>query len=99
MAKFLLQTSTNAGTYRNPFKSGGYGIRYSPWKTEQKLDTMEQAKDAFRNFNQSGLKRRRIVQDGRVMINAEGRVFEIDEYWADSACTHKMKGLRYVETI
>jgi hypothetical protein len=36
MPKFLLQTSKNDGTYRNPYKPGGYGIRYSPWVTEQK---------------------------------------------------------------
>jgi hypothetical protein len=77
MPKFLLQTSHHQGVYRNPFKPGGYGDSFSKWRTTDKFDTLEQAQEAWKNFNQSGLQRRRIVFTGKVMITDDGRVFEI----------------------
>ena len=77
--KFLLQSSYCDGTYRNPFKRGGVGYRFSKWKTVDAFNTFEEAKAAFLNFKLNGMTRRRVSVGGKIVINPEGRVYEIVE--------------------
>lgn len=72
--KYLLQTSYSYGTYRNPYKRGGSVLRYSPWKTVQRLDTLEQAKQAWSGMKQDGLVRRRVQLSGKTVITDTGMV-------------------------
>jgi hypothetical protein len=75
-AKFLLQTSHCEGTYNNRYKRGGQGLRYSKWKTVSKHATLEEAKQAWTNFKLDGMKRRRVTQAAKVLVNELGRIYE-----------------------
>lgn len=77
--KFLLQSSYCDGTYRNPFKRGGVGMRFSKWRTVDAFNSFEEAKEAFLNFKLNGMTRRRVSVGGKVVINPEGRVYEVTE--------------------
>ena len=99
MAKFLLQSSACAGTYRNPFKEGGTGLRFTPWRTVGKHNTLEEAKQAWLTFNASvGMRRRRIVHKSKVLVNDEGRMYELREF-PSAISDLKTLGLVYVGNI
>ena len=86
MAKFLLQSSFQTGTYNNPFKRGGRGFTYSAWKTERAFATLDdEAKDAWAGFSQSGLKRRRVTLGGKTMVSSDGAVYEFRDQLDQSA--------------
>jgi hypothetical protein len=74
---YLLQTASYDGMYRNPYKSGGQAVRYTAWKTVAKFDTLEAARQAWLNFKQDGLTRRRIKAGGKVLITPDGKVYEL----------------------
>ena len=41
--KYLVKKAEYAGTYRNPYRRGGGGMKWGPWKTISKHDSLEEA--------------------------------------------------------
>lgn len=80
MPKFLIQTHKFSGYYKNPFKMGGKGIKFTPWKTvaavgnQQEAETMWEGLQAGRNVGQ--LEHFRVMYKGAVVVNHRGCVYE-----------------------
>lgn len=73
-AKLLVQTSECAGTYRNPYKRGGLGTRWDPWRTVARFDTLTEAQAELAKLV-IGLARKRVVWRGKVLIDDQGRTW------------------------
>lgn len=97
---YLLQTSQFSGTYRNPFKSGGRGVKYTKWITvggRPSGASFDEVKamflEAHNGRDQKQLQRYRVTFKGKSVIDPRGRVYEVKQ---DSDGT---KWMGYVETL
>jgi len=61
---YLVQRSDHAGLYRNPYRRGGTGTRWSPWRTIGSFATEAEA-DAREHRETVGLFRTRVVFRGQ----------------------------------
>jgi hypothetical protein len=43
MKQFIVKEKAYAGTYRNPYRRGGGGMKWGPWRTISKHATLEEA--------------------------------------------------------
>lgn len=43
MSQFIVKERQYDGTYRNPYLRGGRGMKWGPWKTKSKHDTLPEA--------------------------------------------------------
>lgn len=46
MNKFIVKERRPDGFYRNPYRKGGKGLRWTQWKTVASFDTVEEATKA-----------------------------------------------------
>ena len=46
MSKFIVKERRPDGVYRNPYRKGGLGRRWTAWKTVASFDTVEEATKA-----------------------------------------------------
>jgi hypothetical protein len=101
-SSYLLQTSQYGGTYRNPFKQGGKGVKYTKWVTVNGRPsgaTMDEVKamwqEAYAKRNESQLQRFRVTFKGKTVIDQRGRVYEKYTQPGEGGETW----MRYVETL
>jgi hypothetical protein len=80
---YLLQVSEFNGTYKNPFKSGGRGIKYTKWRTVGGMASgaaMHEVKkmwlDAFASIDPAKIMRYRVRYKGQTIISHQGRVYK-----------------------
>lgn len=94
VSNFLLQVSEFAGTYSNPFKRGGKGVKFTKWRTIGTIAPHDVKaaknlwKDSYNQRDSAKLERFRVTYKGKTLINPEGRVYEVT---ADG--THFVEGL------
>ena len=70
MKKYVLKESRFSGLYENQYKTGGYGWRWTPWKTVSRHDTLEVATDVAATA--SGLSRRAVFFGGAIVATNDG---------------------------
>jgi len=75
---YLIQISEYAGTYKNPFKLGGRGVKWSKWKTIDMRNFLDEAKTSWKAYNaaKQPTQRYRVLYQRKTVINPEGRVYE-----------------------
>jgi len=77
---FLLQVSGFNGTYDNPYKRGGRGVRYTKWKTVDGRMFLIDAKKMWLEYNSgkdpATVLRYRVRYKGQTVIDHQGRVYE-----------------------
>ena len=77
---FLLQVSEFDRLYKNPYKQGGRGIKYTKWKTIDGRMFLKDAKEMwleyFRQKDPAKLTKYRVRYKGQTVISNEGRVYE-----------------------
>jgi hypothetical protein len=86
-SSWWLQSSEYNGTYRNKFKRGGRGVRWTPWKTVdgrcEVTGGMDGAKkmwlEAHQQRDPAKLTRFRVRYKGKVVVNEDGNVYAIEE--------------------
>jgi hypothetical protein len=98
---YLLQVSEFGGTYKNPFKSGGRGIKYTKWQTidgRPSGATMDSVKQMWKAYHDgrdpAKITRYRVRYKGQTVISHQGRVYQ-----AEMALGGRQIHMRYVETI
>lgn len=96
---YLLQVSEFNGTYKNKFKSGGRGIKYTKWMT---IDGRMQLADAKALWlekhaakDPAKITRYRVRFKGQTVISHQGRVYEM--YTGGLGDTEKW--MKYVDTL
>jgi len=98
MPKFLLQESHYAGTYSNPFKYQGKGVKYSKWVTVRAAIDQRQAELLWQEFqerrDQKQLQRYRVVFGGKVIVNPRGSV-----YASELALGGQVTHMRFVKKL
>jgi hypothetical protein len=67
MNKFIVKEKKYDGMYYNPYKKGGRAVRFTPWKTLSKHDTLEEAQKAATVI--VGLSKRAIFYKGSRISN------------------------------
>jgi hypothetical protein len=94
---YLLQVSEFNGTYKNRFKAGGRGIKYTKWQTiggrpsGASMDEVKAMwKEAFDAKDPAKITRYRVQFKGQTIITHQGRVYAADLAFG---------GRRYVGTI
>jgi hypothetical protein len=83
-SSYLLQVSEYAGTYSNPFKPNGKGMRFTKWKTvdgrSEGIGGIKGAKEMwlehFRQRDPAKLTKFRVQYRGKTVISHQGRVYE-----------------------
>ena len=92
---FLIQHSEFNGTYKNPFKFRGRGIKYTKWRTIDMRSFLGDAKVRFlelmKERDPAKIQRYRVRYKNQTVITPAGRVYE--RLSLDS------KYLKYVETL
>ena len=85
-SSYLIQVSEFGGTYSNPYKQGGKGIKYTPWKTIDGRSllnagaNLSEVKKAWLEYNSkkdpAKITRYRVTYKGKTIIDHQGRVYE-----------------------
>jgi|SRR5271166_1928422 len=79
-SSYLLQVSEFNGTYKNKFKSGGRGIKYTKWVTVDGRMSLADAKELWLSHllkhDPAKITRYRVRFKGQTVISHQGRVYE-----------------------
>lgn len=67
-AKFLIQKSEADGIYYNPFRSAASGVRWTPWKTVESVETFAKIPTGL-SRQTHGTHRLRVVYRGKVVMD------------------------------
>lgn len=67
--KFIVKESQFGGTYANPYRKGGRGLKWLPWKTKSQHDTLREAIDAA--VVRVGLARRAVFYRGERLTDGQ----------------------------
>jgi len=101
-SSYLLQVSEFNGTYKNKYKPGGRGIKYTKWMTidgrMQLVDAKAMWLDYYSKKDPAKITRYRVRFKGKTVISHQGRVYEqcSNTYSNGDPCETWM---RYVETL
>jgi hypothetical protein len=97
-SSYLLQVSEFSGTYKNPFKPGGHGIKYTKWVTIDGSMILVDAKVKWLDYHSkkdpAKVTRYRVRFMGKTVISHQGRVYK-----AELALGGRQTHMRYIETL
>jgi hypothetical protein len=95
-SSYWLQVSEFAGTYDNPYKPGGRGIKYTKWKTIDGrwagIGGIKEAKvmwlEHYRQRDLAKITKLRVRYRGKTVIDHQGHVYE-----------QRKNGMHFVEDL
>jgi hypothetical protein len=101
-SSYLLQVSEFSGTYKNPFKPGGRGIKYTKWVTIDGSMILVDAKVKWLDYHSkkdpAKVTRYRVRFKGQTVITHQGRVYQQrSDKSRDGSVTASW--MEYVETL